>query len=66
MQIRAHAREGRSKTPFVADALQPSRALAHGSWTYRTTGPGEQIALTGGGTFALDPVYAGVFELPGE
>jgi Uma2 family endonuclease len=46
--------------------IEHHRRNADGSWTYRTAGPGEQIALTGGGTLALDLIYAGVFELPGE
>ena len=46
--------------------IEHYRRNADGSWTYRTAGPGEQIALTGGGTLALDPIYAGVFELPSE
>lgn len=46
--------------------IEHYRRNADGSWTYRTAGPGERVALTGGGTFAVDAVYAGVFDLPGE
>ena len=46
--------------------IEHYRRNADGSWTYRTAGPGEQIALTGGGMLAVDPIYAGIFELPGE
>jgi Uma2 family endonuclease len=46
--------------------IEHYRRNVDGSWTYRTVGPGEHVALTGGGTFAVDPVYAGVFDLPGE
>ena len=46
--------------------IEHYRRNADGSWTYRAAGPGEQLALTGGGTFAIDAIYAGVFELPGE
>jgi hypothetical protein len=46
--------------------IEHYRRNADGSWTYRTAGPGEHLALTGGGTFAVDAIYADVFELPGE
>ena len=46
--------------------IEHYRRNADGSWTYRAAGPGEQIALTGGGAFAVDAIYAGVFDLPGE
>jgi Uma2 family endonuclease len=42
------------------------RRNADGSWTYRTAGPGDHVVLTGGGELAVDAVYAGVFELPGD
>jgi Uma2 family endonuclease len=46
--------------------IEHYRRNADGSWTNRAAGPGEQIALTGGGAFALDAIYAGVFDLPGD
>jgi len=46
--------------------IEHYRRNADGSWTYRTAGPGEHIALTGGGELAVDAIYAGVFELPGD
>ena len=39
---------------------------ADGTWTYRAVGPGEQLTLSGGGEFAVDAIYAGAFDLPGE
>jgi Uma2 family endonuclease len=46
--------------------IEHYRRNADGSWTYRAAGPGEQLELTGGGTCAIDAIYTGVFELPGE
>jgi Uma2 family endonuclease len=46
--------------------IEHYRRNADGSWTYRAVGPGERLELTGGGTCAIDAIYAGVFELPGE
>jgi Uma2 family endonuclease len=46
--------------------IEHYRRNADGSWTYRTAGPGDELALTGDGTLAVDAIYAGVFELPGE
>jgi Uma2 family endonuclease len=46
--------------------IEHYRRNADGSWTYRTAGPGEHVALTGGGELAVDAIYAGVFELPGD
>jgi len=45
--------------------IEHYRRNADGSWNYRTAGPGERIALTGG-ELQVDAVYAGVFELPGD
>jgi Uma2 family endonuclease len=45
--------------------IEHYRRNADGSWTFRAAGPGEQIALTGGGAIAVDAIYAGVFDLPG-
>jgi Uma2 family endonuclease len=42
------------------------RRNADGSWTYRTAGPGERVALTGGGELDVDAIYAGMFDLPGD
>jgi Uma2 family endonuclease len=50
----------------VEARIEHYRRNADGSWTYRVAGPGEQIALTGGGTFAIDAIYAGAFDLPGD
>jgi len=36
------------------------------SWTYRVASAGEHVALTGGGELAVDAIYAGVLELPGD
>jgi len=46
--------------------IEHYRRNADGSWTYRTAGPGDRIALTGGRELALDAIYAGAFELPGD
>lgn len=46
--------------------IEHYRRNSDGSWTYRAAGPGEELVLTGGGTFAIDAIYAGVLELPGE
>jgi Uma2 family endonuclease len=46
--------------------IEHYRRNVDGSWTYRTAGPGELVALTGGGELATDAIYAGVFELPGD
>jgi len=50
----------------AAVRIEHYRRNADGSWTYRTAGPGEHLALTGGGELAVDAIYAGVFELPGD
>jgi len=42
------------------------RRNTDGSWTYRTAGPGEHVVLTGGSELAVDAIYAGMFDLPGE
>jgi Uma2 family endonuclease len=46
--------------------IEHYRRNADRSWTYRTAAAGEHIALTGGGELAVDAIYAGVFELPGD
>jgi Uma2 family endonuclease len=46
--------------------IEHYRRNADRSWTFRPAGPGERIALTGGGELAVDAIYAGVFELPGD
>ena len=46
--------------------IEHYRRNADGSWTYRTAGPGGHLVLTGGGELAVDAIYAGVFELPGD
>jgi Uma2 family endonuclease len=46
--------------------IEHYRRNADGSWTYRAAGSGDHIVLTGGGELAVDSVYAGLFELPGE
>lgn len=46
--------------------IEHYRRNADGSWTYRVAGPGEHVALTGGGELAVDAIYAGVFDLPGD
>lgn len=46
--------------------IEHYRRNADRSWIYRTAGPGERIELTGGGELAVDAIYAGVFELPGD
>ncbi|MEO7730680.1 MAG: Uma2 family endonuclease [Kofleriaceae bacterium] len=48
----------------VEARIEQYRRNADGSWTYRVAGPRDQIALTGGGAFAIDEIYAGVFDLP--
>lgn len=46
--------------------IEHYRRNADGSWTYRTADSGERVALSSGGELAVDAIYAGVFELPGE
>jgi Uma2 family endonuclease len=46
--------------------IEHYRRNADGTWTYRAAGPGEQFALSAGGGFAVDAIYAGAFDLPGE
>jgi len=46
--------------------IEHYRRNADGSWTYRTAGSGEHVALTGGGELAVEAIYAGMFELPGD
>jgi hypothetical protein len=48
----------------VEARIEHYRRNADGSWTSRVAGPGDQIALTGECTLAIDEIYAGVFELP--
>jgi Uma2 family endonuclease len=50
----------------VEARIEHYRRNADESWTYRTAGPGEHVALTGGGELAVDAIYAGAFELPGD
>ncbi len=42
------------------------RRNADRSWTYRVAVAGEHITLTGGAELAVDAIYAGAFELPGD
>jgi Uma2 family endonuclease len=42
------------------------RRNTDGTWTYRAAGVGERIVLDNGAEIAVDAVYAGVFELPGD
>lgn len=46
--------------------IEHYRRNADGSWTYRTAGPGEHVALTGGGELAVEAIYAGTAALPGD
>jgi Uma2 family endonuclease len=46
--------------------IEHYRRNADRSWTYRTAGSGDRVVLTGGGELAVDAIYAGVFELPGD
>jgi Uma2 family endonuclease len=46
--------------------IEHYRRNADGSWTYRTAGPGEHVVLTGGGELAVDAIYTGILDLPGE
>ena len=50
----------------VKHEIEHYRRNPDGSWTYRTAGPGEHVVLTGGGELAVDAIYAGMFDLPGE
>lgn len=42
------------------------RREADGSWNYRTYGAGEAVTLANGATVAVDEVYRGAFNLPGD
>lgn len=46
--------------------IEHYRRNADGSWTYRTAGPGDHVVLTGGAELAVDAIYAGMFDVPGE
>jgi Uma2 family endonuclease len=46
--------------------IEHYRRNADGTWTYRAAGPGEQLALSGDAALAIDAIYAGAFDLPGE
>lgn len=39
---------------------------ADGSWRFTVVGPGERVTSKRGATLAVDAVYDGVFELPGD
>lgn len=46
--------------------IEHYRRNADGSWTYRAAGPCDRVTLTGGGELAVDAIYAGALELPGD
>jgi Uma2 family endonuclease len=46
--------------------IEHYRRNADGSWTYRSAGPGEHVVLTGSDELAVDAIYAGMFDVPGE
>jgi Uma2 family endonuclease len=46
--------------------IEHYRRNADDSWTYRSAGPGEPVALTGGGVLTVDAIYAGALDLPGD
>ena len=37
-----------------------------GRWIYTSAGVGDKVVLTGGTVLAVDPIFAGVLELPGD
>ena len=37
-----------------------------GSWRYTAAGAGERVTLSSGAAFAVDDIYDGVFDLPGD
>jgi Uma2 family endonuclease len=40
--------------------------LADGSWHYRTLGAGDVVTLSNGATVAIDAIYQGAFDYPGD
>jgi Uma2 family endonuclease len=46
--------------------IEHFRREAADRWSFRSCGPGERIALTGGAVLEVDAIFAGAFELPGD
>lgn len=49
-----------------AAMIEHYQRQADGSWRFMVAGPGEHVTSKRGATLAVDAVYAGVFELPGD
>lgn len=46
--------------------IEQFRRNDDGTWTYRAAGPGDRVVLTPGAELAIDEIFAGAFELPGD
>jgi len=46
--------------------IEHSHRQDDGSWRYTVAGPGERVTLSDGAVLAVDDIYDGVFELPGD
>jgi Uma2 family endonuclease len=67
--------DGYQRIPSLQDYVLVSQTTARieqyqrapdSSWTYRAVEAGGRIVLTNGATLAVDDLFAGVFELPGD
>jgi Uma2 family endonuclease len=67
--------EGYQAIPSLSDYLLVAQRaariehyerLADGSWHYRTLGPGGIVVLSNGATIAVDAIYSGAFDYPGD
>jgi Uma2 family endonuclease len=67
--------EGHQQLGSLTDYVLVSQAEARiehfqratdGSWTYRAADAGARIVLSNGAVLAVDEIFAGVFELPGD
>jgi hypothetical protein len=46
--------------------IEHYRRNPDGGWSYRTAQRHERVVLTGGGELAVNAIFAGMFDLPGE
>jgi Uma2 family endonuclease len=46
--------------------IEHFRRAPDGSWIYRAAGSGQHVTLSTGAVMAVDDVFAGVFEIPGD
>jgi Uma2 family endonuclease len=52
--------------PQWSPRIEHFRRDERGGWAYRAAGPGERITLADGTELAVDDVFAGTMELPGD